>query len=370
MKKLNYISSLDGLRACAIILVLIWHYIGCLLSDDLLSGYGHPIKTALSWTWSGVDLFFVLSGFLIGRILIVSKGSQTFFKTFYMRRVLRIFPAYYLIILILIVFNLTHQSEKFPWLMNDLQPTYFYIFYLQNIYMSLEGFGGHWLSVTWSLAVEEQFYLILPLIVYFVQPLKLIKYLIFGILIATLFRSISGPLLDSWLGAYVLLPARMDSLLIGVIIAYYHLNGTIDRLFKKEIKALIGALAIIFVLLMALVLFSDAERIGGVFNHFLYAVFYGLLLILVIVSENNILSKFLSLPILGFLSKISYMIYLTHQIFNGILHQAMLNQAPQINNFNDAKVTLIALGATICFSALSYYTMERPIMKIGQKFQY
>src|SRR5215212_4562930 len=91
---LSHIKELDGLRGIAILLIIVWHYFVSLVPRELM---GEDLWNQLAITWSGVDLFFVLSGFLIGRILLFNKDSKNYFKTFYIRRSLRILPLYYLV---------------------------------------------------------------------------------------------------------------------------------------------------------------------------------------------------------------------------------------------------------------------------------
>lgn len=113
--------------------------------------------------WLGVSFFFVLSGFLITRILIESKSGNNFFSNFYIRRSLRIFPLYYLYILVIFIYC-TYLGIQ------DTQNWLYYIFYVQNYTMAWNGFmyvPGQEFGHTWSLAVEEQFYLLWPLVVFF-----------------------------------------------------------------------------------------------------------------------------------------------------------------------------------------------------------
>lgn len=366
--KLNYIKPLDGLRASAILLVLVWHYFACQINENLFNGSAKYLKLATSWTWSGVDLFFVLSGFLIGRILIHYKGSPNYFKTFYIRRIFRIFPPYYLTLIVFAIIVILGLSIKMLWLSKDIYPFYAYFLYIQNFWMHTDH-GAMWLGVTWSLAIEEQFYCILPLLIFVVDLKSLPKFLIGGIILAPIFR-----LFIPDLGAYVLLPARMDSLLIGVLIAYYYLNGSLQKTFENRGALLFKMLvAFIFLLLCSLILFMKGigkEGIGGVFTHTALACIYGTLLIMVLVNNHSLLSKVLSNKLLLFISKISYVIYLTHQIFNGLLHQFILNQSPQINNMNDVIVTICAFFVTIGFSTISFYTFEKPIIRLGEKYKY
>src|SRR5580704_17724235 len=90
------LPELDGIRGCAILLVLIWHYVPCEISAS--EGAAHVVSRALGLTWSGVDLFFVLSGFLIAGILLDNRNASNYFRVFYIRRVCRTFPLYFLLV--------------------------------------------------------------------------------------------------------------------------------------------------------------------------------------------------------------------------------------------------------------------------------
>lgn len=360
--ELTNIKPLDGVRAVAILLVLFWHYICNAIT-------GHEIFRELTfWTWSGVDLFFVLSGFLIGRILIKGRGTKNYLKIFYARRFFRIFPAYYLILLIYTIFLLTGLASHFPWLTYAPYPFYSYLFYIQNFWMAhTSEFGPNWLGSTWSLAVEEQFYLILPVLILLVNPKNLPRILIAGIVAAPIFRGLIYP----GLGSYVLLPARMDSLLIGVLIAYYHLNGTLKNKFKNKETMLFISLALCFVGLIICGKITGYPSCGQAVVHSILVVFYGLVMVIVLtVNKNNLFIRFLSNPVMSFIARISYMVYLSHEIIDGLLHQAILHSAlPEIKNLNGALVTLLSVIATFSFSAVSYYTFERPLLNIGKKYK-
>jgi peptidoglycan/LPS O-acetylase OafA/YrhL len=358
---LSNIKPLDGVRTIAIGLVLFWHYIICEISGDL------GLHKISFWTWSGVDLFFVLSGFLIGRILIYNKASKNFFKTFYARRFLRIFPAYYLVLLAFFIFVKSGTSVNFPWLAQEPFPLYSYALYIQNFFMMYSSTGPNWLGVTWSLAAEEQFYLLLPLVIFLVNYKNLPWAIIIGILLGPIFRAtLPG------LGPYVLLPARIDSLMFGVLIAYYHLNGSLEKAFKKRQGMLVGCIIVFFLLLYVFGAKKPMGGIGDVYLHTVLAMFYASFLILVLVADKNSgLSKFLSAPWMSFIAKISYMIYLTHQIFNGLFSEIFMHrQTPQMSELDGALTTLGAFIATLAFSTLSYYILEKPILNLGKKFTY
>lgn len=364
--KLTYIKPLDGLRTIAILLVLIWHYFNNQVEDHLFNGTITKITSITSLSWSGVDLFFVLSGFLIGRILIAHKASTNYFKVFYLKRFLRIFPPYYLVLIVYYLLILFNYSGRFPWLLTDEYPWYTYFLYIQNFWIADSGFGPNWLGVTWSLAVEEQFYLVVPFIIYFLNK-KFIPY--FAILLIILAPYIRGEYGES--AAYVLLPGRMDALLMGVLIAYCHLNGMIDQYLKPRKKLMI----VLFIMVGCITFYADElglnANTGTRFIHSLFTLLYGLLIVLVLIANNHgFFIKMLSGKIMVFMAKISYMTYLTHQIFSGLLHGYFLNQHPKIGNVKDLQITLLALLATIAFSTMSYYLFEKPLLSFGKKLKY
>ena len=173
MKKAARIPELDGLRGIAILSVVCIHYI------DGQGPTGGPITTLLqkivALGWSGVDLFFVLSGFLIGGILLDARGSPNYFKTFYVRRFFRIIPIYYawVLLYVLLVTLAGHVVQVHS---NSGRPEelgasiYVHFLFLQNVWpITLAGLAGAWLSPTWSLAVEEQFYLVCPWMIRFIS---------------------------------------------------------------------------------------------------------------------------------------------------------------------------------------------------------
>jgi peptidoglycan/LPS O-acetylase OafA/YrhL len=177
MRKLNeqYFPQLDSLRAIAVLLVIISHWFS---AQHFLNRY---VPNGIF----GVTLFFVLSGFLITSILLKIKtkleagGSHgEAFKVFYVRRSLRIFPAYYLLLFILVVLNLASVRDSFWW----------HFFYVSNFYFWIKGAFAGSLSHLWSLAVEEQFYFVWPAIILLVPWRFLTSVLLAGVLTGFLFR--------------------------------------------------------------------------------------------------------------------------------------------------------------------------------------
>lgn len=209
---------LDGVRGFAILAVIIFHSASIPVThfaDKVFHG------AALSG-WAGVDLFFVLSGFLITGILLRAKGSPHFFFNFYMRRSLRIFPLYYLFLVLF--FYIIPQTVSFG---------FTYWTFLSNV---LVGRMGHFqspvLDISWSLAVEEQFYLLWPLVVWSFKREHLPKVAITLFLIS--FATRIGLYLNGAtpIKNYVLLVCRMDSLCAGAWLAC-RLNSLSPKFLRK-----------------------------------------------------------------------------------------------------------------------------------------
>jgi peptidoglycan/LPS O-acetylase OafA/YrhL len=204
------IPSLDGLRGIAILLVFLFHYFP--------RDHRDPLSALASLGWSGVDLFFVLSGFLITGILTDTRDAPNRFKAFYLRRILRLFPVYFVAVSIVVVG--THFLRGYR---NWMDIPFF--FYGSNIVELLP----HSVSIFppyfncqhfWSLALEEQFYSIWPFVVFFVPSRRtLIRVCVCGILGALTLRVIATALGLPLFVSYIELPARMDSLLIGALLA-------------------------------------------------------------------------------------------------------------------------------------------------------
>src|SRR2546430_16200390 len=145
------ISHLDGVRGVAILLVLVWHYFTSQVVAQPKS-FTSYCRHATSLTWSGVDLFFVLSGFLIGGILLDHRNTSNYFRVFYLRRVCRIFPLYFIVLALFLALFATSiaTSPSFRSLFQDPFPIWSYATFSQNILMGIRGdFGPGFLGITW-----------------------------------------------------------------------------------------------------------------------------------------------------------------------------------------------------------------------------
>jgi peptidoglycan/LPS O-acetylase OafA/YrhL len=365
---LQRFPELDGIRGCAIILVLIWHYLTMQLK--VISRTGHPyldyLVRATSLTWSGVDLFFVLSGFLIAGILLDNRHTTNYFQVFYLRRICRIFPLYYLLLLLFAVSSwLTPlpRQQGLSWLLDNAMPVWFYLTFTQNIAMAQAStWGAQMLGITWSLAIEEQFYLLLPLIVRYV-PLRLLPWLLLGGIVgAPLLRVSTG----IW-PAFLLMPCRVDSLFTGALLAYvFRMPGVFDRL--RQVPTAVYLFALLASSCLVVVTINPILRDPS--NKIWLTLLFGALLLVVLLDQQSVLAKLLRMPWLAWFGKISFATYLIHQTISGLAHSLVRGAFPQITNFQDACITLAALAITLLVAHVLYEKVEKPSLRFGHRFHY
>ncbi|MFM2295735.1 MAG: hypothetical protein RLZZ350_2148 [Verrucomicrobiota bacterium] len=352
MKKdsLPRIDCLDGIRALAALMVMAFHLVrhhGLPASVIKFSAFGQ----------TGVDLFFVLSGFLITRILLLSKDSPHYFRTFYARRTLRIFPLYYgFLIIHFFVLPLVLGMK-----ISSFNAQWWAWFYLQNLpqtFPSLTDSGpGHF----WSLAVEEHFYLLWPLLVFVLSRRQ------FGwLLVATL---VAPVLLRFWFvthGIEVLYFTftRADALGYGALLAWLLTGNTADA--WRQTKLFRWLFVVLGVLLVpAFVLLSGGKFLWlQAFKLSLIPMFYFALIGFCIVDAAAApLTRLFTLRWLRWLGGISYGLYVLHQLCF-LLVARWLGTTKLYLEFP------LALGATILAAYVSFHFFEAPILKLKRHFEY
>jgi peptidoglycan/LPS O-acetylase OafA/YrhL len=354
------IPQLDGLRGVAIAAVVVAHYFG---------EVPHGVR-ALTAGWLGVVLFFVLSGFLIGGILMDNRNSTQFFSTFYIRRAFRIVPIYFIVLAIVLTASAALRGAHAAWVPASMSPA-LYFTYTQNIAMAASGkIDGFWLLPTWTLAVEEQFYLLLPVLVYLI-PKRYVAAL-------SLAAIVSGPMLR-WLilgathgqpaAAYSLLVCRWDALFLGVLAAYIFRER---RLFGKLIQrgalqwaALIGAWG---VLACAVTDKLYGLQLFDVLGYSLAALCFAAI-VLMAVGGLPIARRFES-PLLRELGRISYGLYLIHQPILGLMHGALRGVFPDNGSVQGFSVTLLALAVSTGIAWASWTFFESRLVRFGHRWTY
>jgi peptidoglycan/LPS O-acetylase OafA/YrhL len=204
-----HVNALDGVRGLAFLMVYFYHF-----------GFTKPFPLFRESTWTGVDLFLVLSGFLITGILLDTRGHLAYFKNFYARRTLRIFPLYYGVLLALLLLTPVLHIKWNIWELS-------YPFYASNIALHFRNIGQHSqfdIQHLWSLALEEQFYLLWPLIVWWIEDRRKLISVCGGIIaFSFIARSLLAlgipPMQHPFDVNYVMLPTRMDTLVAGSLLA-------------------------------------------------------------------------------------------------------------------------------------------------------
>jgi peptidoglycan/LPS O-acetylase OafA/YrhL len=352
--------QVDGLRGIAIMIVLLFHYLNnAFLNNSELNLFENLISKITSYGWAGVNLFFVISGFLIGTILLKNRKATNFFKTFYIRRVLRIIPLYYTFLLIYFLSNLLFQSSDLVLFEKPISIWKYFVF-IQNFSMSSMGhFGPNALTPTWSLAIEEQFYLVIPFLFYFFDTKKLITISFLLIIFSVYFRINSV----NWYMEYTHFFSRIDSPLIGIIVSiiYFNSNETFNLMKGKNFKYFT------VILVAILILFLIKKQI----NHTLISyVFGGLLLFSLQSKPNKIVYKIIVNNFTLFLGKYSYFIYLFHQLINGMFFGLVFHCNPVLNTYNDYLMEVISLFSTLFLAIISFKYYESKFIDKGQKISY
>jgi peptidoglycan/LPS O-acetylase OafA/YrhL len=286
----QHIKSLDGIRGIAILLVLTYHLLNF--------GFLFPF---FNLGWMGVDLFFVLSGFLITGILLDTKFQKGFIQSFLLRRALRTLPLYYAVLIGFSVIAPFLSPVKW---FTEYQ-VYFWT-HTSNFLFLQKGFFvplGHF----WSLAIEEQFYLFWPFVVLVLTPKRLLAFSI--LLIATgIFLRI---ILDNPLLNYGLPFAHLDGILIGAIIAVL-IRSNPEALFRHSSKIFV-ACSILFVSYIAFNFNTHNGILKLPLTFTVISLFFGSLLIVSIRSKT--VGKFFSNKLLLFFGKYSYGMYVFNSIF-------------------------------------------------------
>ncbi len=370
------IVELDGLRGIAILLVLIWHFLAIPLRENqgILS---RAFAAAGILTWSGVDLFFVLSGFLIGGILLDSVRSPGYFKVFYLRRFYRIVPIYALTLLAFWIGSAWfRKSPSAIWspLFTKSLPWYAYAGYLQNLWMAKwNTLGAGWMAATWSLAVEEQFYLGLPILVRTVTKSRLLWIVLALVLGAPILRTLLYLIIPAGPNAaYVLMPCRADALLLGVTAAILlRRNDVWEWLVQNQAK-----LFRVFLLLSAGVVLFMVRGWGlltmpmTTLGYTWMAMFYLSILMMAILPGTAWLKRCLRVKYLTGLGTISYGVYLIHGPVYEMSYALLKKESPALRNFSDWGVTILVVVLTIAIASVSWRFFEKRLVRRGHMHSY
>jgi peptidoglycan/LPS O-acetylase OafA/YrhL len=348
--KSAYYKELDGVRAIAALMIIVFHF----FQGHNESNIPNLLKKASSIGQTGVSLFFVLSGFLITRILLASRSKPNFFLNFYGRRGLRIFPLYYTYLAIhyFLVEPLINKNGVAPF---NLQ--YYYWFYFQN-FADTFNWQASGPFHFWSLAVEEHFYLFWPIIIYFCKNRNIFVAVLLIIFIALISRII---LHIYNYEVFYLTFSRMDELAIGAILA---LVETKDKLTSKNAKYfLIGlVLTIIPTIGMWTILAGTANAVVQVTKFlFISSCYFFVIGYILCVRKDSSLITFLTAKPLLYTGKVSYGLYIYHPLSYG-LFALIFRQQSLLVNFAGG------LALTYLLSTISFYAFESRFLILKKYF--
>ncbi len=358
------VVELDGVRGLAILLVLICHHFAQTIHNPPSHSWQAYSLTVLGITWSGVDLFFVLSGFLIGGILYDAKTSPAYYRTFYLRRIARIFPLYFLwTALFVIGLCLVTPASPTPLraLFNWDIPVWSFPLFLQNVLMKVhQTFGPSWILSTWSLAVEEQFYFLLPFLVRQLNCRGIVGVAGTAIVLAPIVRVLLSNSGDPFIGPYTLLPCRADALGFGVLIALAARNERIWNWLVSHRSYLYAAF--FFAGCGVLFLLKYQQWLYGPGLSWI-AISYSLLLLLTLVNPGPLEKAVFRSTILVKLGTVAYAVYIFHQGIYGLYQYAFFGRQPVIDGWPSFFVTLLSIATVLLMAALSWRFLEKPLIR-------
>lgn len=372
--------ALDGLRGSAVLLVLMCHYSSLLPANSFLARF-------LENGWLGVDLFFVISGFLITGILFDAKGSTNYFRNFYARRTLRIFPLYYAFLIAILIFLLALRFSHLA-MLNPLrlranpglelfwQSQPWLWTYTANIWIAKVLPTSTWTALIkplWSLSVEEQFYLIWPLVIAWFSHRALIKVSLGLMLLAALARWILTAHGTDYFAIYISTPTRFDALAAGALLALLLRLPDGDRRARKICK-FAGPIAGLMILIVSPGFDPIAHPWLRDFLYSALAIFFAALLFWSIDSASlyGIPNRFYQNRLLRIIGGYSYAMYLFHVplMFPA---RALVEQGGFFQSSRDSwmqAMALVGMNAALTFGLafLSFHLFEKQFLKLKRFF--
>lgn len=343
--KLIYHKNLDGLRALAALMVMMFHFFPTIEVNTKLLQF---LSKASLFGQTGVTLFFVLSGFLITRILIQTKQHNGYFKVFFMRRVLRILPLYYLYLVLVYFCFASLVFEETP----SLNQQFYYYSYLQNFALTF-GWDAIGPLHYWSLAVEEHFYLFWPFVILITPTKHLAKVIVCLIVLTFLLRIM---LLNNELPIFFFTFTRMDSLAIGALLAVLELKQVFKPINKPKFLYLF--LAIFAPTLFLLIYFTGEANYYVLLVKYtlLSFVYFALIAYALCLQTGHLLNKILASQFSSYTGKISYGLYVFHPLVYLTIDKIFFIESILINLF--FKVLFTYLVAMLSFHVFEAYFLR------------
>ena len=355
-------------------MVLVYHYFYLTIVTRTHSAFYYSL-VPLRTFWTGVDLFFVLSGFLIGGILLRARKSRNYFQVFYLRRFLRIVPIYFtcLVVAFAIMWAAgNYGSQRFEWMSAHQLPQWPYWIFLQNIWMVKENtLGALAVGVTWSLSVEEQFYLSLPFIVRVFEKSRLL--VTCGIVFAPLLRITAQAIWPANVNSYfVLMPCRADALLLGVMAAMAMEDQSAREWIARHRNVFLRMIWILGAVAVALCAKSPGlhDRLISTVGYTWMAVLYTIILVYGINFRESYLGEFLRMRWLRWLGTIAYGTYLFHMLVLGTVFGVIERREPSVASLTDLMLVVMALAVTLGLCWTSWNFFEKRLLGMGHRTEY
>ena len=338
------IPQLDAVRGIAILVVL---------AHNLHAFSSLPLSLFSKYGWMGVDLFFVLSGFLITGILLDSKTSENYFRNFYARRCLRIWPLYYSVLILMFVILPLVRPQDAPELFQRSSPWWSYPLFLQNFLVAAPALAVGSLGVSWSLAVEELFYLVWPLFVRFLATGRL-QFIAWTVL-----------LLSPWLRLFFLSRhwiiysnpfCRLDGMMAGALLAI------LVRKFGFAPGPVLKPAWVVFLVAAPLAITTAAyDVLWLAFS--MAAIASASLVFLALFVSNTWFRALLTNRFLMFTGTISYGLYLLHKIPDDAFKRLQIKDAHPIAAF------WAAVGVSYLLAIVSWNLLEKPFLNLKRFFE-
>lgn len=378
---LRHIPALDGIRGLAILMVLMHHFVQAtekeLLEANHLVGLIASKLTIAGWR--GVDLFFVLSGFLITGILYEAKGSTHYFRNFYARRFLRIFPLYYgvlLVLLVLVPLFVHPHSSAFQTIISHQWWLWLYAVNLPSA--SHLAWYCNWFNLghLWSLSVEEHFYFVWPVFVFLLSRQALMRTCGICVVGALFLRAaLMAAHVDYWV-VYTLTPCRVDALAMGawLALAVRNTDGPTSLVRPAKRAALIGG-----IMCAMIIGIRRAGELAGVVvkvaDFTITAFFFASVIVLSMNgSPRSFWGRFLQHPVMMTLGKYSYGLYVLHFAILPMLLKLMPveNISGKVHSHLVGAILFIISALAISFGMafISWHLYEKQFLKLKRFFEY
>jgi peptidoglycan/LPS O-acetylase OafA/YrhL len=359
--------QLDSLRTFAVFAVMVHHF--------------WPEATFnLPLGFVGVQLFFVLSGFLITGILWPAReavqtgrwSARTIFQRFYIRRFLRIFPLFYGTLAILCLLGISEVRDSLPW----------HVSYLSNFYFAKLGWFPNHINHLWSLAVEEQFYLVWPFVIVLTPRRFLLPTLVAIAAIGPAYRWIGGLMDVDWMWTFTPPFANVDSLALGGILAYAWATesegaggagaGAAGTLSLRARMAWVGGwigTPLVIGLSALSVLHMSLGMAHAVFEYTIWAIFFVWLIDGAGRGFTGPLGKILELKPLLYLGQISYGLYVFHPLTIGLARWTFA-QVGRPYPDHPAMMFVLLVAGTIAIATCSWHLYEKPLNDLKRHFDF